>query len=440
MKRTRIPTIIAILIITTGISIATFLSQQKNIFSPSAKSQNSPKDVKISNITESSFTVTWTTKERASGSIKWDESKSSQKKIEIEETKTNGYTHSVTIRNLKPSTPYYFKIVSGESVYDNNSQPWEVTTAPEIKTQQESADIRNFSGSIVNSLGTPVTSALVFIEIEGVSPISTFTSENGTWVIPVNNIRKKDLKDIFIINGNEIVNIFVQGGPEGISSAQIYAQNATATPIIKLGETHDFKNIKTAKDDASPQSEIQTPQELSAKPKFNINEDNKNYQTQDNITIESVKDGEILNTTNPEFFGRAPSGKEIIISVESENPQSTTISADKNGIWRWSPPQGLASGEHKITISYRDENGILKTITKFFTVQAAETGEPAFEATPSASLTPAPTLTASPSAQKTISPSATPSQPVSGVNKPTLILFSLGILLFLGSGILFFSN
>lgn len=439
MKKIRIPTIIAISILTIGLSFSVLFIQKKQIFFSSAKSQNPPRDVKVSNITDSSFTITWTTQEKTSSSISWGKDKNSLNQVIAEETKIDSYTHSATIRNLEPSTTYYFKIKSGENLYDNNKLPWEAKTAPRISSP-ENYSIQNFSGSIVNSLGTPIASALVFIKIEGASALSTFTSENGSWIVPTNNIRTEDLNNFYKISGQEIVEIQVQAGPEGIASAQIYAQKAIATPLITLGQTYDFRNLTINQEDSVPKSEILTPQESQKKPKFEIGEYKAATTSATTVSIESVKEGETINTTKPEFFGKGPVNKEITITVESENPQTSTVSTDKNGVWRWSPPSGLAPGTHKITITYRDENGILKSIVKNFVVQAAEVGEPAFESTPSASLTPEPSATATPSAQKTASPSATPAQPVSGINTPTLLLFSLGLLLFIGSGFLLFAN
>jgi len=440
MRKIRIPTLVAILILTLGLSFSIVLTQQKQFFLPSAKSQNMPKDVKISNITDSSFTITWLTQDKADGFVIWGKSKSLGQTTN-EETKAKGYTHSATITNLEPETTYYFKINSGGDLYDNDGSPWETKTAPKLSSSETPA-IQNISGSIVNALGAPAASVLVFVKAGGSNLLSTYTSENGNWIIPLNKIRTSDLNNSYKINGQDLLEINVQAGPEGIASAQIYAEKATATPLITLGQTYDFRNLTTNQNDSLPKSEIQGPQETNKQPKFDIS----GYSTSspsNTVSIESIKEGETINTTSPEFFGKGPASKQITITVESENPQTGTVLVGTNGIWRWSPPSGLTPGTHKITLTYRDDNGVLRSIVRTFVVQAAEAGEPAFEATPSASLTPTPTsivATATPSAQKTASPSATPAQPISGVKTPTLILFGTGLLLFVASGFLLFAN
>lgn len=165
MRKIRIPTLVAILILTLGLSFSIVLTQQKQFFLPSAKSQNIPKDVKISNITDSSFTITWLTQDKADGFVVWGKSKSLGQTTN-EETKAKGYTHSATITNLEPETTYYFKINSGGDLYDNDGSPWETKTAPKLSSSETPA-IQNISGFIVNALGAPATSALVFVKAGG---------------------------------------------------------------------------------------------------------------------------------------------------------------------------------------------------------------------------------------------------------------------------------
>lgn len=460
MRKVKIPTIIAIIVLTLGLSFSVILVGQKQLLLPKAKSQNAPQNVQISNITDSSFSVSWTTQDKSNGSIIWGKSKTSLNQTTAEETKSQGYTHFATIRNLEPQTIYYFKIISNTSTYDNNGTPWEIQTGSSLNTKNNSS-IKNISGSVVSSIGTPVNQALVFAKIQGGSLLSTYTSENGNWIIPLLELRTEDLKNAYQPTGQELIEINVHAGPQGIASAQIYLQDANPTPIITLGQNFDFRGITTNKSEAIPTAEILAPEQATKQPKFNVNDYENTGISNNNVTIDSVNEGEVIYTTNPEFFGKAPPNKKITITVESEKPQTTTITANNSGVWRWSPPSGLTPGTHKITVTYRDENGILKSIVKTFVVQAAEANEPAFESTPSASIspttistsrpsstptpatTPTPTTaiaTSTPLIQKTASPSATPVQPDSGFSLPTLILLVGGLLLFLGSAFLMFAN
>ena len=108
-----------------------------------------------------------------------------------------------------------------------------------------------------------------------------------------------------------------------------------------------------------------------------------------------------------------------------------------SGDWKWSPPEDLPEGTHKVKISWRDTGGILRTIERTFVVQAAE--GPAFESTPSgtgaASATPTATPKSSPTAtpKPTLTASATPAPTLdpqvsdSGVLTPTIALSIMGV-------------
>jgi len=89
------------------------------------------------------------------------------------------------------------------------------------------------------------------------------------------------------------------------------------------------------------------------------------------VTLESLDEDEIITSTEPEFFGEGPPGTTITITIESDPiTDQTTISS--LGGWNWSPPEGLSEGAHKITITWRDASGILRTLTRTFIVQASE--------------------------------------------------------------------
>jgi len=438
-NKNKIPTIIAILFLTLGLSVSVLLTQQTHLLFPSAKQQLLlPQDVRISNVTESSFTVTWLTQEKSKGQVIWGKSNKLLNKTTEEDFRIESYTHYVNINNLEPETTYYFKIKSGNALYGNKDLAWEVKTAPRVSSENSQV-IKNISGSVVDTLGKPAAFSLVFVKTDGSNLLSTYTSENGNWIIPLNNIRVSDLESLFLINGQELIEIEVQAGPIGMATARIYANKAVSTPIITLGRDQDFTDIKIdQKEDTNPKSEILTPQEEKKQPKFDTN----NYSStpeSNKLSIDSIEEGEIIYTTRPEFFGKGPVNNKITVILESDNPQTETLNTDKNGNWRWNPSINLSPGQHKITLTYRDKDGVLKSVVKNFFVQAAEIKEPSFESTPSASLTPKPL----PTIEATNIPSSEsgiPAQPSSGVSLPTIILFGLGILLFITSGVLLSTN
>ncbi len=446
-RKLKIPTIIGVFLLVIGLAAGVYLIQSRQVFKLGATGEASPKDVRIANINGSSFSVSWTTQVESEGFIAWGKSESSLNQTTSDEVENNKYVHHVTIQNLELSTTYYFNINSNGDSYNNNGTKWKITTGPQLTSPPIISPI---SGSVLLEDGSPAGNTLVYIMIGGASLLSTTTSQSGNWVLPLSSLRTTDLTSFMQINeGSTIIEIFVQANSQDSSTAKIYPEGARPTPVIIIGETHDFRNTETIKKDDITSAEVELPQEETKESKFDVSDENSESATIKAVTLESLEEGEVVTSTNPEFFGEGPAGAEVTITVESELiTDDVTISS--GGKWSWSPPSELEEGVHKLTLSWRDENGILRTITRNFIVQAAE--GPAFESTPSAtptsSPTPSPTTSPSPTPsptptltpKPTITPSATPTPTDSGLPEagsltPTWVLSIMGTGLLIISGV-----
>lgn len=434
MNKNTIPTIIGIIVLVLGISTGVLLVRGSQIFRLGAAPEVSPKDVRITNISDSAFTVSWVTDKETSGFIKWGANESGLDKNELTGSQTQSFTHTSTISGLTPETSYFFKINSGGSDFDNSGIPWQVKSGPTL------AFIRSenlVSGEVLTASGNAASGALVYLTLGGSSPLSTITSESGSWVIPVFSARTQDLTSYIPINETStLVEISVNAGPEGIASAQIYPQSARPVPSIILGQVHDFKSLPPSSSSEIPKASIGLPEISTPSSGFTVPE-NTATPSASTVTLESLDEGEIVTTTKPAFFGEGPPGVTLTITVESD-PITTSVKVPSNGDWNFSPPTNLDPGIHTITITWKDAGGILRTLTRSFIVQAAE--GPAFESTPSA--TPKSSPTASPSATPKATPTPTstssatptaPPTPESGSLTPTFALSIMGI------GILAFS-
>ena len=444
MRGKKIPTLLAILIVVLGIATGVVLIQKNAIYKLGADSATAPQDVRITNINDSSFTVSWTTPNESIGFVVWGEGQDKPSKTEMDEVQEKGFTHLTTIRGLKSATSYNFRINSNGSEFDNNGVNWIVTTGAQLSSPE---DVITATGTVIDKSGTPSANALVYLTIGGASPMSTVTSKSGSWVIPVSSMRTQDLSSYLPIDkNNDILEIFVQATPADSATSQVYVVGANPTPPITLGQENNFKSVTMEGGAENPEANLDIPEEITEKEsKFNVS-DATAVDGQEKVTLESIDNGEVIASDKPEFFGDGPKGTEITITVESEKIEGLA-KVGTNGTWRWSPPDNLEPGTHKISVSWRDENGILRTITKTFIVQAAEQS-PAFEATPSA--TPTTTPTSAPGATQTPTPRSTstatgiatplatptdtaestePPVPDSGTLTPTLVLSIMGIAL-----------
>jgi hypothetical protein len=426
IKKSTIPTILGIVVLIIGIATGVLLIESRRVFKLGATPEVTPKNVRITNISDSSFTVFWTTDKETKGFIQWGERVSVLGKIATDSIKVASSTHSVTLGALAPLTPYYFKINSDGTDFDNSGIPWQVKTGPRLATPPVGSVI---FGTVLTPAGLPATNSLVYVTVGGSSPLSTITQDNGSWILPISASRDQSLASYIIINETStLVEISVQAGPAGVASAQIYPASSRPVPPITLGQVHDYKNLPPGKPGEVPKASVGLPEDTERPSGFQV-DDVTPTPSEKTVTLENVQEGELLTSTTPEFSGEGPAGVILTITIESE-PITEQITIDNSGSWRLRLAEELGEGIHKITISWRDASGILRTLSRNFTVQAVTPPT----ATPTPSPTATPRLTPTPTATATPTPTPTPTKiatqaaiPDAGTLTATLLLFVMGL-------------
>ncbi len=438
MNKSKIPTILGITILLLGSVAGIIATQYKSIFRLGATADLAPQDVRITNISDSVITVNWVTDRPTIGAILWGETPSLGKTT-TEEDQEPESIHTITLSPLLANANYYFKISSGGETFDNGGISWQTKTGPAITANQTSKVI---AGSVLTQSGQPGAGLLVYLSGSTLSPLSTKTSPSGGFIIPVGNARNQSLSALSDLTNDNSLEIFVQGGASGITTAKITIKSSNPVPPMTIGQTYDFRNA-IAQEDSNfpPEASLDLPtdsktEEQTSSFKIPIKTTSPN---QKNVTLKSTKEGEIVTTQKPQFFGDAPPNIKITVTVESD-PVTETITADTGGSWKWNPPTTLEEGSHKLTVSWRDAQGILRTITRNFVVSAQE--GPSFESSSSGTTTPkpspSPTIkpTASPVASSTPSssprvsiPSTESAIPIAGHGTPAVLLSLVGMAL-----------
>lgn len=427
-KKLKLPTILGVIILVFGIVAGVTLINSRQVFKIGANVDAVPKNVRVSNITDSSATVTWTTDIKSKGFVKWGKSELSLSKVALEDESEPSLVHSANIIGIDQGSTIFLKINSDSKDYDNQGLAWQATTT---NAKVGSTENQIASGTVLNSDGSTPAKAIVYLSING-TVVSAITSNEGNFVIPISNY-------IGSISESTAIEITVQGGTAGTTQAVIYPKSIKFIPAMILGRSYDFRTAVENTTTQLPESSLTVPESVEVSSRFEVTRSNEEKETVSTLSIESIDEGEIITTVDPEFFGSAPQGAQIEIQVESEL-QTGTVNADSKGKWSWNPPNDLEAGEHKLTVKWRDASGILRTITRTFIVSASE--GPAFESTPSAtplnSTTPKATATsvstssATPLSSKTPAATAMPT-PETGSLLPTMGLFLMGIGILLSS-------
>lgn len=453
IKKFKIPTILGILLLFAGVFAGVFLLKNNQIFKIGASSNITPRDVRISSISDTSVTISWVTSDPTTAFVLYGTTQETNTPIYETEGSQKYFTHSITITGLSPESNYYFKINSDGTNIDNNGIPWQFSTGKELNTGQASIPI---SGSVITADGIPAKRAIIYVTINGYT-LSTITSDSGTFVLQLGAARTPDLSSYAQIDSTKtLLDISATTETGETATAKVFPQSADPIPPLVVGQDQDFRSLGPSKSGSNPNVDLNLPEGATAESKLNVSGAGAGSTTTKTVTLDSVTEGEVVTSDKPQFFGDGPIGEKITITVHSETPITGTTTVSKSGSWSWAPPSGLAPGAHTITISWIDTSGITRTLTRNFIVQAGEL--PAFVASPSATptqspvpvTTPAPTQTPVPTKSPTPLPttiskttptptpkptgSATPAAlPQSGSLTPTILLFMMGI------GILAFS-
>lgn len=399
----RIPTLLGLLIITVAIGITTLLVGQNTFFIQQASPASNPIDLRITNVSDSSFTVSYSTASYILGTINFGKDQKLGLTITDEKDKNKlieHKIHSFTINNLNPSTKYFFSIISGQDTFLNNSVPYEVLTAPQLSAKGNSGFI---VGKVVTIGGKAPKEGIVYIQTNGAQALSGIIKPDGNYTIPLEGIRTDNLSSFFKFNSGSVIKMLVLSDL-GSSNAIISAKDINYVPTIVISKNYDFTQSS---------SEVASPSATTGDfPIVAINNSQGNFQ------ITSPTKGQIFLNQNPVFKGKGIPNGTITITIQSPQEIQGQVTVDANGNWIFTPTTPLSPGLHTITITAKDSSGILRTITQTFTVQTAEAASP----------TPTPTLTPSPSASPSSALTPTPSSssfptlsplPSSGQASPT---------------------
>lgn len=240
----KIPSLLGIFIIAIGIASTTFLVKGNQVFQTNAGPGSDPKNIQITNVSDSSFTVIYTTDSATIGTVKQGKSSDLLDQTFLDDRdkgsqNVNDYkTHIITVNNLIPNTTYYFSIDSGDNTVTNNGTPFNVTTGPKINNSSFQSPIK---GKVVSPDGKTPAEGIVFASINGSQVKATYVEKDGSYTIPMNDLRTLDLNEYFIINDNSIVSLEVNS--DSLSSKiSASSSNFDSIPTITLSNNYDFSN------------------------------------------------------------------------------------------------------------------------------------------------------------------------------------------------------
>lgn len=261
----RIPTLLGLAIILSGIVTGVFLVLKEQIFLSRAAPSLTPQSITLTNISDTTITISWQTSSAAPSFITFGQnSPSGQTVLDERDNPPAGgpkprTAHSVTIKNLLPKTTYQFKIFSGKLASDS----LKFTTASPIVNQTGFTPV---IGSVMDG-NSPLDDGIVYLSIQGATTQSALIKTGGNFLIPISQIRTTDLSDTFKLAEGATAKLTIYS-EKGNSSAQFkLTPSSEPLPPIKLGQNVDLTTLP----EKTPEPAL-IPKELD---KFDLNKDGK---------------------------------------------------------------------------------------------------------------------------------------------------------------------
>ncbi|MFH1280700.1 MAG: Ig-like domain-containing protein [Candidatus Beckwithbacteria bacterium] len=438
------PTALGLFILLVAIGVGLFLVKTKTEVKVGADESFNPKQVRITNVSDTGFSVSWLTDSPANGLVKYGSESNSIKQSALDDRdQLSGESgsfelHHVTVKNLSPSTKYFFKLESEKKQFDSNGKPFEIITGAVLGTPPVADPVY---GTILLSSGAVAEGAVVYLNVPNAAPISALAKTNGNWALSLSTARTADLNNYLSYDTQAtVVNILVQGGSMGNAPVITTTSNDSPVPDITLGKSHDFRSMADEiadEESVNNLDSLDSPVDTTDETSDNgfdldpVDDDNTMTTSSSEVTLDNPSfDGEVINATQPAFIGAGPPGTVLSVTVNSEDTYTGSTTIGEDGAWEFTPPEGLEPGEHTVTINYIDSEGNEQILNRSFLIaQAGDSEVPAITATPSGSMS-------STESGRTSQPSTQSGVPEPGTWEITLMMFLTGIGLLFGGVII----
>jgi hypothetical protein len=421
-KEKSIPSILGVTLLIVCLAVGVYLSARKTYFSPQASSDCRPDNLQITNITQRSASVSFITSSPCLSTLNLNN-------LTFRNTisSTTSQVHYFEIPNLESQKNYTFSLIIGEKTYTNSQ--YNFTTATTPTTPIPSSNLA--WGKVFTSTHQLADNTIVYLNIPGASPLSSFTTADGNWNISLANSFNDSKTDWFTSPASPVSEDIVVIAADG-STTQISHTTARNNPVpdIIIGQN----SLGSGSISTEPVGALPTSGPI-------VNSSSINF------TLTNPLEGDTLNTLKPQFFGSATPNSTVNVEIHSNTVTSGQSTSNQTGQWLWTPPQNLSPGKYTVTVkNYNQTTGVWDTISRQFTVLAAAAG-PAFTASQSAAISSPPTVLPSPS-PSSVPPTNTPvprsavistssGTPVTGDVLPTQFLITFALIFIVGSIYLF---
>ncbi|MFH1860748.1 MAG: T9SS type A sorting domain-containing protein [bacterium] len=188
----------------------------------------------ITNLTDQSFTVSWTTAASEKGWVEYGTTVAlGMSAYDNRGAGTVDDTHYVTIKGLSGTITYYYQVVSG----DEKSSIATITTVPAISLSQTGRMVIGrvyFQGTTIPAKGT-IVYATLRTDSGTESDTQSTVGKDEPWYIPLDNFRSLDGCSQFQCSSGDTMVVEVRAAGDGIAAATATIATTTTNSIVDMG-------------------------------------------------------------------------------------------------------------------------------------------------------------------------------------------------------------
>lgn len=257
ISRLRIPTLLGlgVIVLGMGAGIYTVVQNQTSLLTKASPDQ-SPKNITITNIEDTSVSISWQTAVKVSGFITYGLSSLNEQTV-LDDKDNNvpseRMVHHITLKNLTPQTTHTFKIFSGKQ----SSEMQKFTTAALSSSQNDFSPV---IGSVLEG-DQPLKNGMVYLSIPGAVIQSSIIKDLGNFVIPLSKVRKQDLSDILKMEEGLISKLTVVS--ENGQASTLFRLTSSSIPLGPLKIGQDLDLTETTPSASSTSSTLQNIYDLN---------------------------------------------------------------------------------------------------------------------------------------------------------------------------------
>ena len=297
INKFKIPTLLGLGLIFLGITSGVYLVLREQSFISRAVPDSTPKNITVTNITDDAAVISWQTNSATTSFITFGQGNPGEHSVLDDKDNSPApdgaglkphFSHYVTLKNLLPKTSYQFKIISGKI----SSEVAKFETSTPLPNQTGFTPV---IGSVQDN-DSPLKNGVVYLSLPDAVIQSSEIKTGGNFLIPLSEIRKTDLSDIYQLTEGVSAKLTITSDKGEAQVIFKLRADSNTLPPIKLGQNIDLTNVIA--DDLD---------------KYDLNGDGK-INTADNTTV-------------LENLGPLSPGNEA-----SKNPQNRKTDLNQDGI------------------------------------------------------------------------------------------------------------